>query len=436
MTETLTSTTCCPPAPASLEAAGLTLDLVLQLALKTLYFSGDLTGGAIAQRLGVAYSVAEPALGTLKALDLCEIVGSGLIGGPSYRHRITDAGRVRAQAFLEQNRYAGVAPVPLAQYRRYMEAFAAPPSSPITRDRLRRAFSQLVVGDTMLDQLGPAINAGRSMFIYGPPGNGKTAIARSLGALAPGHVAIPRTIEVEGHLIQLFNPVSHDAVDGPADPDGLDAPLPFDARWVPCRRPLVAVGGELKLEALDLQFNAATGLYQAPVQMIAGGGILLVDDFGRQSCPPRALLNRWIVPLENRVDYLTLQSGLTFSMPFTPLVVFATNLRPSDLVDEAFLRRIQYKIRVTSPTPAEFIRIFENCCWTLGLAFDRRLVEQLLQVRFEPQRVPLRGCHPRDLIQQALSLAAYRGEPRELTLELLLAACDSYFVDDDPPAYS
>jgi predicted ATPase with chaperone activity len=429
-------TLCCPPAPATLEAAGLSLDLVQQLTLKTLHFAGDLTGSQIAPRLGVAFSIVETALASLKSLDLCEIVGSGLIGGPSYRYRLTSGGRVRAQACLEQNSYVGEAPVPLAQYCRYMEKLAARPRTRITRERLRQTLAHLVLGDEILDQLGPATGAGRSMFIYGAPGNGKTAISQALRDLAEGDLAIPRAIEVEGNLIRVFNPVNHEVVEPPAEPNGLDAPLPFDARWIACRRPLVAVGGELKLETLDLQFSPVTRIYHAPVQMVAGGGVLLIDDFGRQSCPPRDLLNRWIVPLESRVDYLALQSGLTFSLPFTAFVIFATNLRPGELVDEAFLRRIQYKIRISSPTPEQFIRIFENCCRTYRLAFDRRMVEHLLDVRLVPKQVSLRGCHPRDLIQQALSLAAYREQPRELTLELLMAACDSYFVDEEPSSYS
>jgi predicted ATPase with chaperone activity len=435
VTET-TRSLCCPPAPSTLEAAGLSLDLVRQLTLKTLYRAGDLTGSQVAQRLGVAFSIVEPALASIKGLDLCEIVGGGLIGGPSYRYRLTDAGRVRAQACLQQNQYVGEAPVPLAQYCRYMEQVAARPRTRITRDRLRQTLGHLVLGDEILDQLGPAIGAERSLFIYGPAGNGKTAISQAIRNLADGDIAVPHAVDVEGNLIRVFNPVNHEAVDPQLKPSGLDAPLPFDSRWVACRRPLVAVGGELKLESLDLQYSASTGIYQAPVQMVAGGGVLLIDDFGRQGCLPRDLLNRWIVPLESRVDYLTLQSGLTFSLPFTTFVIFATNLRPSELVDEAFLRRIQYKIRIPDPTPDQFIRIFENCCRVYRLSFDRQMVERLLHIGLEPRRTSLRGCHPRDLIQQALSLAAYRQEARELTLDLLLAACESYFVDEEPASYS
>lgn len=429
-------TLCRPPAPATLEAAGLSLDLVLQLTLKTLYRVGDLTGSQIAQRLGVAFSVVEPALASMKGLDLCAIVGAGLIGGPSYCYRLTEAGRLRARACLKQNEYVGEAPVPLAQYCRYMERLAARPRARITRERLCRTFEHLVLGDEILDQLGPALGAGRSLFIYGHAGNGKTAISQALRDLDDGEIAIPRAIEVEGNLIRVFNPVNHEVVDQPDNSNGLDARLTFDSRWVVCRRPLVAVGGELKLQTLDLQFNAVTGVYQAPVQMVAGGGVLLIDDFGRQSCQPRDLLNRWIVPLESRIDYLTLQSGLTFSLPFTALVIFATNLRPSELVDEAFLRRIPYKIGIPDPTPEQFIRIFESCCRADRLSFDRQLVERLLHIGLEPRQVSLRGCHPRDLIQQALSLAAYRQEPRELTLDLLLAACENYFVDEESSSYS
>jgi predicted ATPase with chaperone activity len=419
-----------PLAPTTLDQAGLKLDLVVQLALKTLLFAGELTGTELAHRLGVTFGVVEPALDLLKHQRHCEIVGSSVFGGPSFRYRITETGRTRAAVFLEQNHYVGAAPVPLEQYRRYMMAFNAQRQAPVDRDRLRQAFSRLVVNQRVLDQLGPAINAGHSMFVYGPPGNGKTVISQAIKHLQPGHIAIPRALEVEGSLIRFFDPVNHDEVPLGDDDDGFHASVTYDRRWVRCRRPMVMVGGELTLDALDLRFNPSTGFYQAPVQALANGGVLVIDDFGRQACAPRDLLNRWIVPLESRVDFMTLQTGQKFELPFTALVVFATNLKPQELVDEAFLRRIQYKIFAESPTLAEFTRIFENYCREIDIPFDPMVVEQLLERQFRPRKLQLRGCQPRDLINQALSLAEYRGEPRELTYELLEAACAGYFVDD------
>jgi predicted ATPase with chaperone activity len=319
-----------------------------------------------------------------------------------------------------------------------MAALGRQPRMAASRERVREAFSRLVVNQRVLDQLGPAINAGHSMFVYGPPGNGKTVISQAIRHLQSGEIAIPRALEVEGSIIRFFDPVNHQEVPLLDTDDGIQTTVAFDRRWVRCRRPLVMVGGELTLDALDLRFNAATGFYQAPIQALANGGVLVIDDFGRQTCSPRDLLNRWIVPLESRVDFMTLQTGQKFELPFMALVVFATNLKPQDLVDEAFLRRIQYKILAESPSVQEFTKIFENYCRDIDVPFDSSLVERMLQNQFRPRKIPLRGCHPRDLINQALSLAAYRDEPRRLTDELLDAACAGYFVDDTeaPPVYA
>jgi predicted ATPase with chaperone activity len=427
-----------PVAPNTLDESGLSNDLVLQLALKTLLFAGELTGTELGKRLGVTFGVLQPALDLLKQQRHCEIVGGTAFGGPSYRYRITDSGRARAAVFLEQNHYVGAAPVPVEQYRRYMAALAQGPRTHASRERVREAFSRLVVNQRVLDQLGPAINAGHSMFVYGPPGNGKTVISQAIRHLQPGEIAIPRALEVEGSIIRFFDPVNHQELPLLDSDDGIQTTLAYDRRWVRCRRPMVMVGGELTLEALDLRFNPSTGFYQAPIQALANGGVLVIDDFGRQACSPRDLLNRWIVPLESRVDFMTLQTGQKFELPFMALVVFATNLKPQDLVDEAFLRRIQYKIFAESPSVQEFTKIFENYCRDIDVPFDRALVDDMLQREFHPRKVQLRGCQPRDLINHALSLADYRDEPRRLTGELLAAACAGYFVDDTeaPPVYA
>ena len=421
-----------PTAPSTYQEAGLTLDLLIQLALKTLHFAGELTGGDLARRLGVNFSVIEPALEALKTQRQVEIGGGTMVGRASYRYRITDAGRQRAALFLESNHYVGVAPVPFDQYQRYMRSFAITAPRSATRDRVRQAFSHLVISQPVLDQLGPAINAGHSMFVYGPPGNGKTVISQAIRKLLHGEIAIPHAIEVEGAIIRFFDPVNHEpiaAADSGADPS-LDMGTRLDNRWVRCRRPMVMVGGELTLEALELSYNPSTGFYRAPVQALANGGVLVIDDFGRQQVAPRDLLNRWIVPLESRVDFLTLQSGQKFELPFMVLVIFATNIKPADLVDEAFLRRIHYKVFAESPTVAEFMQIFENCCRERQVPFDRALIQDLLRSYYEPRKIPLRGCQPRDLIDQVLSLAEYLGQRPEMTRELLEAACASYFVDE------
>jgi len=435
------ASTLMPSAPITYQEAGLSLDLLIQLSLKTLHFAGELTGADLSRRLGVTFSVIEPALEVLKAQRQIEIGGGTMVGRASYRYRITDAGRQRAVLFLESNHYVGVAPVPFDQYQRYMRAFAQTAPRSATRDRVRDAFSHLVIGQSVLDQLGPAINAGHSMFVYGPPGNGKTVISQAIRKLLHGEIAIPHALEIEGSIVRFFDPVNHEPLDPPdADPASasLDLGERFDHRWVRCRRPMVMVGGELTLDSLELSYSPSTGFYRAPVQAVANGGVLVIDDFGRQQVAPRDLLNRWIVPLESRVDYLTLQSGQKFELPFMVLVVFATNIKPAELVDEAFLRRIHYKVFAESPTVAEFMQIFENCCRERQLEFDRSLVQNLLKTYYEPRRIPLRGCQPRDLIDQALSLAEYLAAPRQLSRELLEAACASYFVDEKeaPVVYS
>lgn len=421
-----------PPAPLTLEEAGLNIDLVTQLLLKTLHLSGTLTGIELAGRLGVHFHVLEPSLDQLKWQHHAEIVGGSMLGGPAFKYRITDAGRARAALFLEGNHYVGFAPVPLAQYQAYMRAFMAAAVNDATPERVREAFSHLVLSPRVLDQLGPAVRAGHSLFVYGPPGNGKTVISQAIRNLLTGEIAIPHALDVDGNIVRLFDPVTHERVgeDVESDESGLDQGPATDRRWVRCLRPLVTAGGELTLDSLELGFNPTTGFYRAPLQALANGGVLVIDDFGRQHCSARDLLNRWIVPLESRVDFLTLQTGLKFEVPFATLVVFATNIRPVELVDEAFLRRIQYKVFAESPTVADFLQIFENYCRQAGVPYDQALVEQLLREHFRPRKIPLRGCQPRDLIMQALALAEYRGAERQLTLPLLEAACETYFVDD------
>ena len=419
-----------PPAPSTLEQVGLNTDVIQQLVLKTLYFGGELVGAELGKRLGLGFSVFEPSLEFLKQQRLLEISGGSSFGGASYRYRLTDAGRSRATLALEQSQYVGVAPVPLAQYQRYMLEYKKAVPINASREHVRQAFSHLVVSEAIIDAVGPAVNSGHSMFVYGSPGNGKTMLAQGIRNLLVGEIAIPHAIEVGGNIVQVLDRGNHEVVPFEEEAGGLALAVEYDRRWARCRRPLVMVGGELTMEDLELRYNAISGFYRAPVQMIANGGILVIDDFGRQHCSPRDLLNRWIVPLESRIDFLTLQSGLSIELPFMVLLVFATNLKPTELADEAFLRRIQYKIFAESPKVDDFIRIFENYCKTKEIAFERPVVEHMLEQYYRPNRVPLRGCQPRDLINQALALASYLDQPRRLTPELMDAACRSYFVHD------
>ena len=426
-----------PIAPKTLAETGLNRDLLLQLALKILHFAGDLTGTDLANRMGLAFSVIEPVVDDLLSQRHCEIAGGTMIGRASYRYRITDAGRARATLFLESNLYVGVAPVPLEQYREYMLGFRRRTPEKVTREQVRGAFSHLVISDRVLDQIGPAVNAGHSMFVYGPPGNGKTVISQAIRKLLGGHLYIPHALEVQGNIIRFFDPVNHEVLPEPATGSpvsDLDVGDQTDKRWVRCKRPMVMVGGELTLDALALSYNPTAGFYGAPVQALANGGVLVIDDFGRQQCAPRDLLNRWIVPLESGVDFLTLASGQKFEIPFMTLVVFATNIKPAELVDEAFLRRIHYKIFAESPTRREFMEIFERCSRERDIVFNEPAVVNMLETYYQPRNLQPRGCHPRDLIDQLISLADYLDAPRQMTTELLGLACAAYFVDEREPS--
>jgi hypothetical protein len=418
-------------APRSLEESGLRLDNVVQLLVKTLHFAGELTGIELADGLGVTFPVVEPGIDRMKAQRLCEIVGGTSLGPPSYHYRITQLGREHAGMYLDRSMYHGVAPVPLDQYLRYMAGFYASIPHTVTRAEVKKAFSHLVLSDRVLDQLGPAIAAGHSLFVYGPPGNGKTVISQAIRNLMRGEMWIPSAIDIDGSLVQVFDPVNHDAVPEGAKETSLESTTDHDRRWIRCKRPLVTVGGELTLEQLELTYNPSAGFYRAPIQLVANGGVLVIDDFGRQQTSPHALLNRWILPLEGRIDYLTLQTGQKVAMPFMVLPVFATNIKPAELVDEAFLRRIQYKVFAENPTAEDYRQIFQNVCAERGIDYDPTLVDYLLHDVYLPRKIAIRGCQPRDLINQALALAKYYGDAPSLNRQLLDAACATYFVDED-----
>jgi hypothetical protein len=417
-----------PPPPFSLAETGLHPDVLSQLMLKTLV-AGESNGTQLAEHMRLPYSVLDAMIQHARLEKLVEVRGASGTGTAGYRYTLTDLGRDRANQFLDMNRYVGPAPVPLAQYNAYVRAcMAARPT--VDRERLARGFDSLVVNDGMYDLLGPAVNSGKSLFLYGAPGNGKTVVAEGIGRALGTEMHVPHAIDVDGQTITVFDPVNH----VPATPIGASTSVitaaVHDRRWETIKRPVVVVGGELTLDMLDLTFNPIARFYEAPIQMKANGGVFVVDDFGRQRIPPRDLLNRWIVPLESRVDFLTLQSGQKFALPFMTMIVFATNVRPAELVDEAFLRRIQYKIFAESPTIEDFKTIFARCCRDLAATAESGLVERLLTDYYRPRKIALRGCHARDLIKQALSLASYLNRPPHLTMELLEAACNSYFVND------
>ncbi len=417
-----------PPVPASLEATGLGADRIDQLLVKMLY-AGEASGLALAERMRLPYALLEPLVERNRAERLIEVRGAAGAGSAAYRYALTDAGRDRARQYFDVNQYAGPAPVPLASYVGYMRALASARGY-IDRERLAQGFTHLVVGERVLEQVGPAVNAGKAVFLYGPPGNGKTVIAEGMGRALGSDMYVPHAIEIDGQIVTMYDPINHEPLDRDAGPTGLVASEARDRRWVRIRRPVVVVGGELTLEMLDLTFNPLSKFSEAPVHLKANGGVFLVDDFGRQRIRPQDLLNRWIVPLESRVDYLTLHTGKKFQVPFDVLIVFATNLNPASLADEAFLRRIPYKIAIEDPSVEQFTRIFEANCRRRHLRFHQVMVAYLQRRHYSPARRPLRACHPRDLLDQVMALCRYRGVEPTITRELLDAACSAYFVDD------
>jgi hypothetical protein len=430
LTETLpeiVSATPAPPVPTSIRDTGLPVDQIERLLIKTLY-TGESTGLLLADRLRLPYTILEPLIERVRSEMLVEVRGATGSGSAGYRYSLTDAGRERARQYFDASQYVGPAPVPLASYVAQMKALAAARGY-IDRERLRQGFSHLVIGDSVLEQLGPSLNAGKALFLYGPPGNGKTVIAEGLGRTLGGDMYMPHAIDVDGHTVTMFDPINHESLEADTDSSSvISAVVPRDRRWVRIHRPVVMVGGELTLDMLDLAFNPIAKFYEAPIQLKANGGVFLVDDFGRQRIRPQDLLNRWIVPLESRIDYLTLHTGKKFQLPFDVLIVFATNLDPQALADEAFLRRIPYKIPIVDPTVDQFSRIFELNCRRRNMRFHQVMVAYLQRRHYQPAGRAMRSCHPRDLLDQVTALCRYRGIEPVITRELLDAACASYFV--------
>ncbi len=412
-----------PVEPTSLQAAGLTDSEVEALILKFLNARGDASGWAISEQVRLPYRLVNDCLARLKDARLIAYRGSA--GMNDFEYQITDHGRDTARRLAHRCTYFGSAPVSLDDYVRSVQAQGTADRYP-TPDDLRRAFEGLVLDDALLARLGPAIASGRGMFLFGPSGNGKTSIAQRITRSLGGQIWVPRSIGIDGEIVRIFDPQHHQevAVDW-------DSPLPghraLDRRWVHIERPTVAVGGELTMDQLEVTTNPHTGISEAPLQLKANGGTLVIDDFGRQRMRISDLLNRWIVPLESGIDYYSLVSGRRIAMPFQQVIVFSTNLEPRDLVDEAFLRRIPYKVPVPDPTEAQFQSLLAGLAAELGVEVDPDAVEHLLEVHYRRARRALRFCHARDLLTQVRNEARYTGTPARLTQDSADRAVDSYF---------
>ncbi len=426
-----------PPEPNSIEESGLNIGFIADLVLKHIYYSGTLSGQELSDAVKLPFiNVIDKVLVFLREEEFIEIIGTqGGYSERAYEYTITSKGRLKAHELLDRSQYAGPAPVPLDAYLAAVKKQALG-EMVIEQATLRTAFEGLVISEHLLDQIGPAANSARSLFLYGPPGNGKTTIAEGIARILKGYVLVPHAVEIDGQVIKVFDPLNHQPVMHEEQAqnaawDGFSAQAletRKDHRWLLCRRPVVVVGGELLLPQLELIWDPIAKIYEAPFQMKANGGIFLIDDFGRQQCRPQDLLNRWIVPLEQKVDFLALQTGKKLQIPFDLLIVFSTNLDPKSLVDDAFLRRIRHKIEVPDPTPNEYREIFRLVCKAKGIPYNEDGLHYLLQEHYIKVHRDLRCCHPRDLCDQILDEAKYRGTTPEMSRELLDRACDAYFV--------
>ena len=412
-----------PLAPGSLEEAGLNDEIVDAIIMKYLLSAGSATGAAVADLLGLPVKIVTARLADLKRQQLVQHSGGAVMG--DFTYTLGDAGRDRARRYLEECLYVGPAPVPLKAYVAAIKAQSIMRQQPQER-HLRRAFQDLLINDQMFALLGPAINSGRGMFLFGFPGNGKTSIAERITQCFGDSIWIPRVVHVDGFIIKLYDAEIHEELTNESTSILKDDEI--DRRWININRPTIVVGGELTMDQLEVRYNTTTRISEASMQLKSNCGTLVIDDFGRQRMNPFELLNRWIVPLEKRYDYLGLANGVKIQVPFDQLLIFSTNLEPKDLVDEAFLRRIPYKINVAGPTEEEFRELFRIMAKILGMKHDESVVTAIIDKYYTQTGRQFRGCHPRDLLTLTKNNCQYRGVQPKMEFELMDVAASAYFT--------
>lgn len=405
--------------PHEIQHTGIRRGLLEDLALKILYLHGEMSLTELGEHMCLSLGVIEELFQFFRKEQLCEVKG---MSGGSHRITATAQGKSRAADLLSLSQYVGPAPVSLMEYTNWVRAQSVQ-TPMVGKADLKRAFNELILSEELLSQLGTAVVSGTSIFLYGPSGTGKTSIACKIPEIYNDDVWVPHAVEVDNQIIIVYDPGVHRKSER-------SIPEESDKRWVLCHRPRVIAGGELSAEMLDLQFNPASRYFTAPLQMKANNGVLILDDFGRQRIRPEELLNRWMTPLDRRVDFLTLPGGRKFEIPFDLFVVFSTNLDPRGLADEAFLRRIANKIKVNHATPEQFLEIFRAECWSRFLRYQDGVPEKVGQYITEKMKQPLCQCYGRDLVNQIFWAASFRGEQPRLTMETLEEACRNYFLHE------
>jgi hypothetical protein len=427
-----------PRAPTTWEETGLELPFLFDSVLRTIFIRGQITAATLAEEMALPFGVLNPVLQGMRKQMLIDIVGQrGNSGDASFVYEVKPPkGTAALQDALDKTQYVGPAPVPFADYAESVLAQTVK-KIVVTRRSIRKAFEDLIISEASFNEFGPAINSAQSIFFFGYPGNGKTSIAERITRLMGDHIYVPHAVVANGQIIKVYDPILHtlakeaddlDVVGGSGAESVLKKGVAFDRRYIKIKRPTIVVGGELSLPMLDLKFNGVGKYYEAPLQMKANGGIFMIDDFGRQMMRPMDLLNRWIVPLEKKYDYLSTTTGTKIEVPFDEILIFSTNLDPAQLADEAFLRRIKFKIEIRDPDEQQYRQIWELVCKGRRVDHDPSGVDYLIDKWYRPVDRPFRMCQPRDILDQMISIAKYNMERVNFSPDLIDAACATYFI--------